>query len=341
MNFNSLKKQVEMIKMPQNMRREIISSCYEEIKRDERKKERFSFNCFVKSFAAALIAMVFIFIGISALIANVPEVYCAVYYISPRTAQFFMPVEMSCVKDGIKMNVESVYIKGSTAKIWVSLQDLTGNRVDETTDLNDSYGIYSAVDYSSHCQMNSYNETEKKATYLIEIESHNGENINKDKVTFMLGNFISEKEKFAGIVENIDLTTAELNPKNKTIEFIDNFDGERKTKTVLDQNLSISSPVNNIEITGIGYVDGKLHVQVCCKDHLKTGSYLWLYLDENGKARKAPSEIFSFDDLNNRIYEYVFEETDSINNYQLYGRFSTGNNYTEGPWTVTFNLEER
>lgn len=340
MNFANLKNQVENIKMPPKMKREIILTCHKEIKQDEIKKERLSFHWFIKGFASALIAVVLIFTGISAVVANVPEAYCAVYYISPKTAQFFMPVEMSCVKDGIKMNVESVYIAGSTAKIWVSLQDLTGNRVDETMDLNDSYSIYSTVDYSAHCQMNSYSESEKKATYLIEIESHNGENITKDKVTFMVNNFISGEEKFAGIVKNIDLSTVESNPNIKTIEFTDNLDGERKIKTVLDQNLSIPAPVNNIEITGMGYIDGKLHIQVCCKDFLKTNSHFVLYLDENGNSKIPPSESFSFDDSNNRIYEYVFEKIDNPENYKLFGSFYNNNNYTEGPWIVTFYLEK-
>ena len=73
--------------------------------------------------------------------AKVPAVYELMYLVSPTVAQFFMPVQKFCENNGIKIEVVSSYIHNDTAEIYITMQDLIGERVDETTDLNDSYSI--------------------------------------------------------------------------------------------------------------------------------------------------------------------------------------------------------
>lgn len=340
MNFYDLKKQAEIIKMSENMKIEIISQCFEKSKFYGRKNESHIFVWVVKKLAAAIIAVMFLFTGVSALVINVPEAYYAMYYISPEAAQFLMPVEMSCIKNGIKMNVESILINGSTAKAVVSLQDLTDNRIDSSVDLNDSYGIFTPIDCASHCKKLSYSEEEKKAVFLVEMESLNGENFENEKITFMINSFLSGKETFTGTVKNIDLSAADRNPKVETIEFIDNFDGEKKVKTILAQDIFLNLPVNNIEITGYGYVDEKLHIQITCENYLETNSYLQIYLNEQDKPVISFSECYSFDNAGNRVYEYIFEDIENPENCQVFGRFFSYSSLTKGSWKVTFVLEE-
>lgn len=341
MNITDLKRQAESIRIPQDMKRQIVLYCNDEIENINHKKEKCTLLWFGKKLAVAIVLIVFLFSGTSALVANVNDFYYALYYVSPHTAQFFMPVNMSCVKDNIIMTVDSVSISKNKAEILVSLQDLSGKRIDETTNLNESYGIFSAGDCSVHCEMYGYVEEENKAVFLIQMEPFSGEEFNiKDKVTFIVGNFMSDKEKYMGIAEDIDLSMAERNPNVKIIEKSENIYYEIKEITVLDQNLSISTPVNNIEITGMGYIDGNLHIQARCVNPWENGSYLWICLDESGKKRISPTDCIRFNDGEDVIYEYVFEGIDSTENCKLYGRFYNYNNYTEGPWKVTFMLEK-
>ena len=67
--------------------------------------------------------------------------YDLLHSLFPKTAERLTPVQLSCEDNGIRMETEAVYVYGDTAEIYLSLQDLTGSRIDETTDLFDSYSI--------------------------------------------------------------------------------------------------------------------------------------------------------------------------------------------------------
>ena len=91
--------------------------------------------------------------SVPVLAVNVPVIYELMYLVSPSVAQHFMPVQKSCESNGIEMEVVSAYIKDNTAQVYITLKDLEGNRVDETTDLNDSYNINRAFDCTiGHCE---------------------------------------------------------------------------------------------------------------------------------------------------------------------------------------------
>ena len=66
-------------------------------------------------------------------LAGPSVIYQLVYTVSPDFAQHFAPVQMACESNGVRLEVVSARIHGSTAEIYLTLQDLTGDRVDETT----------------------------------------------------------------------------------------------------------------------------------------------------------------------------------------------------------------
>ena len=55
------------------------------------------------------------------LAANVPAIYELMYLVSPTVAQYFIPVQESCVDNGIAMEVVSTYIHNDTAQIYVTM----------------------------------------------------------------------------------------------------------------------------------------------------------------------------------------------------------------------------
>ena len=81
---------------------------------------------------------------------------------------------MSCEDDGIKMEVISAYINADKADIYISMQDMTDERIDETTDLFDSYSINRPFSSSATCERMSYDEETKTATFLISITQWGG-----------------------------------------------------------------------------------------------------------------------------------------------------------------------
>jgi hypothetical protein len=127
-----------------------------------------------------------------------------------------------------------------------------------------------------------------------------------------------------------------------------NFDfATEETEMVLDAEGVILSPVDGIDIVGIGFVDGKLHIQTSNVQDFKSDNHGFLTLmDDNGAKVESDytvsfiSEILS-DETGARLdnTEYVFPVSqDEIQNYELYGSFYTSGKYTEGDWRITFPL---
>ncbi|MDD5659430.1 MAG: hypothetical protein PHR39_05415, partial [Actinomycetota bacterium] len=236
--------------------------------------------------------LICIFAAIPVLVANVPAIYELMYSVSPITAQFFIPVRESCEDNGIKMEVLSTYIHDNTAEIYVALQDLTGNRVDETTDLYDSYSIHRPFDSSAHCKKVDYDDTTKTATFLIAITEWGNHKIKDDKLTFSVRSFISDKHEYENVPLNMDLSAVKSNHKTKTVS-INGVSGANYEKyqlfdkgaTVLVPSFTLNSPVEGIEITGIGYVDEMLHVQTAVKNPLKNDNHGYFFLKGTDSRR--------------------------------------------------------
>ena len=114
--------------------------------------------------------------------------------------------------------------------------------------------------------------------------------------------------------------------------------------TVLKPGDAIASPVDGVTLTGIGYVDGRLHVQAYYADILKTDNHgsISLVNRETGEQIDCDGSAAFFDSKRAGSYEdYIFTgiEADTLDTYALYGMFVTSTGPVEGNWSVTFPLE--
>ena len=53
---------------------------------------------------------------------------------------------------GLSLRSFRLIVEGNEAKIFISVQDIDGDRIDETTDLFDSFSINTPFDCSSSCE---------------------------------------------------------------------------------------------------------------------------------------------------------------------------------------------
>ena len=114
--------------------------------------------------------------------------------------------------------------------------------------------------------------------------------------------------------------------------------------TVLKPGDAIASPVDGVTLTGIGYADGRLHVQAYYTDILKTDNHgsISLVNRETGERIDCDGSAAFFDSARTGSYEdYIFTgiEADALGTYALYGMFVTSAGPVEGNWSVTFPLE--
>ena len=113
-------------------------------------------------------------------------------------------------------------------------------------------------------------------------------------------------------------------------------------KFLIPESEPICEPVDNITISSIGYVDGKLHVQTLYKDTAINGNYGFLSIvDKDGN--KTEGEDWYFSDENNDSNTYidsVFDvPMDKISDYKLVGEYTTSDTRIDGDWEVTFKVD--
>jgi hypothetical protein len=338
----------EQISPEQELVDKIIHSI-DENKRETNKAKFF----FRKPITILAMLLVLVLTVTPVLAANVPAVYELMYFVSPTVAQFFMPVQKSYEDNGIKMKVVSAYIHDNIAEIYITMQDLIGNRIDETTDLYDSYSINRPFDSSATCQLVGYDEITRTATFLISITEWGNKKIVGDKITFSVREFISDKHMYTEIPITVDLTSIDRTPSTKQVsaggggrkykEYFSNYESKAK---VIAPSAPMKFPVEGIDFTGIGYVDDMLHIQTSVVNNLTKDNHGYFFLrDKSGNETQCVYNVsFSENvDSDSTVHydEYVFDIPKSeIGQYSLYGTFVTSGLFTKGNWQVTFPLEQ-
>lgn len=291
---------------------------------------------------AACLCLVF-GLAVPAMAASVPVLYDALYAVSPAVAQFFKPVQLSCEDNGIRMEVAAAYIHEDTAEIYVSMQDLEGSRIDETVDLFDSYYIRTPFDCEGHCELSGYDPDTRTGTFLITLKQMHAQNISGEKLTLSIREFLSNKKTYEGIIEGVSLKNIEQNAAAQTVE-LRGGSGREWPSSVLKPAGTICSPIDGAAVTGIGYVDGTLHVQVYYEDIHKTDNHGFLSLvhNETGEKIDCDASLAFWDNQKKGSYEdYIFTgiPADALGGYSLYGEFITSSGSVKGNWNVTFPLE--
>ena len=298
--------------------------------------------------AAATIMLVFTMSVPALAAADYEPAYNLLYKVSPTIAQKLKPVRMSCEDNGIKFEVISAYVEGSEAKIFISAQDIDGDKIDETTDLFDSYSINTPFDCSSSCENISYDTKTKTATFLISISQWNEQDIIGEKITFRVREMLSNKQEYDMVLSDLDMNNISTAPETVTPTHI--FGGSGTNYSEVENNFRalkatgiLYSPVEGVDITAMGYVDGDLHIQVRYEIVLKTDNHGYIYFQNNEGEKitcNANVEFSTDSEYQERYVEYIYDLSDiELAEYDAYGYFVTSDTLITGNWSVTFPLE--
>lgn len=308
--------------------------------------------------AAALLLVVNITLPVLA--GTVSSIYELMYLVSPAVAQFYKPVQMADEYEGIRMEVVATYIHEETAEIYITFQDLEGDRLDETTDLYDSYSIHMPDSAIGSCQKVGYDPESRTLTYLITVTQEEGRKIEGEKLTFSVGGYLGHKQDYENIEIPVDLTQVTdapyryvdrpanggtLTGYSGTVAEMSETQGY---PVLVPQSADLRFPVEGMELTGIGYIDGMLHIQYAVENALDNDNHGFFFL-QNG-AGEIIEEVGSVSfregtgedriDYRDSVFPVPQEE---LQNYKLYGDFVISEDFHEGNWQVTFpikNMEE-
>lgn len=279
-------------------------------------------------------------------VADVDFAYQAIYAVSPYFAQQLKPVHKSCVSNGIKLEVISASVENDTVKVLVAMNDLEQDRIDETVDLFDSYSIRNSYDSTGTCSLECYDAVTGTAIFSILLQQMNEVNFSTDKITFSVSEFLSHKNNFSGILSDVSLSQVETAPAiDHQVEIRgESWENEPENPAFLKPSSKpLSSPVEGVELTALGYVDGQLHIQTYYHNILETDNHGRVSLvSTDGTTYEASNSACFWDKSHCGIYqEYVFSlPQEALDTCQIYGEFTTCGQLTTGDWEITFPLSE-
>ena len=318
--------------------------------------------CVRRAAAVALAFVLCLMITTSALAAAVPEFNSWLYTIAPDIALYFRPVRMADENNGVRMEVEAIRISGREAQIYVTVTDLEGGRLDDTVDLFDSYALDVLGDSSAYCSLERYDLDSDSATFLIHYTSV--KEIQQDKLTFRIRHMLTQKKisvahiypqdyaPFNGEAESIlpgnrvrgggfsDKMMSEYGLANaEAWIWRDNLE---QISVLKPESISVEL-TDGVRLTGIGYVDGMLHIQLHYDDIIVTDNHGFMELDTaSGEMIPEYMSVAFWDEAHTGSYEdIVFDiAPDELQGVRLVGRFVTCKSLMEGPWSVTFPITE-
>lgn len=291
-----------------------------------------------------------------ALAAQTELGYQALYLISPATAQFFQPVQRSCTDNGVTMEVAAVHVEGSTAQAYITL---SGDAVDGTTDLYDSYDFHLPFDQTGHCEQVGYDAATHTVTFICTTETMDGSPIPLGgKMTFSVGCFLSDQETAEDAAVDLNLAdyatgaaTASVwhpgEPEDPDAYFCSGGSGtgglDLDSIPMLLPGDPLAAPIANISITAAGYADGLFHVQAELNNHLKTDAHCRLWLEDSNGNRLGPlNSVYHTrgEGADRKDYlDTVFDLSPAdLAGCTLHGDFYASGQYTEGSWRITFPL---
>lgn len=297
---------------------------------------------------AVIIAIMIVMFSLPVVAVQIDPLYNIIYHFSPGFAQFYTPVNESSTSNDVKMDVLSCYVHEDTIEIYLTMQDLTGERFGGSVDLNDSYSINTSCDSSANCRQISYNDETKTAGFLITVSQWNDEDIVGDKITFTVKEIISDFKEYS---LNVPIDLSDITLTQNTQEVYINGGSMLEYKDYTDA-LVPAAPyaefkVEGVNLTGMGYVDGKFHIQYEVKDNSKCDNHGWFAFvdtkDDKSKPIYAEDNFYFWDrDNNTRYHESVFDiSPKDLENYKLFCQFYTTGEYIKGDWKVTFQVENK
>lgn len=289
-----------------------------------------------------------LFLSINFLAVASPDFKNLLSLIGYQVELYLQPINLVSESNGIKLEVLGAMNDDDSTVIYLTLQDLTKDRIDETLDI---YNFTLSGAQVLNMQVIDYNEETHTAT--LKLQGHGGKHMNGKNIYLGIQSFLSDKVFYNDFLPSLDLSLfASQDTESITLKDGDlsGSSGENRSniRILKPGRLNLTLPeLDFITISNVGYIDNNLHIQVKYRDDSIDDHGYFYFVDESGEEVDTSSRSISFgvNEHNETQYgtnmeEYIFDITpEQLESLQLKGYFVTANQYTEGDWHVKFKLE--
>lgn len=306
-----------------------------------------------KSFKLAMIIAISILLSTGVVAVTISNFNKITTKVSPEIVPMLQPIEATNENNGMRMEVVAAYNDDEMVVIYLTLQDLTENRLSHDANLY-SYSLSEGSLFNA--QIMDYEEESKTATFRI--QTNGGEDLDGKNLGFILKSFIANSFVFDGIDTRINLADfRDINPETipLNMDHVSGGSGEMydlwKDKGIIqvlkaEQTVIKLPDIDFMHISNIGYIDNKLHIQTKWTRYGKDHGYFYFTDSEGNNLQIYPSTVhFGIDELGNTMdrgdyLEYVFDlGREDLDNIGMKGYFVSSGKLIEGDWKVEFKLE--
>lgn len=316
--------------------------------------------------AAAVTAIcLLVLIAMPSAVKASPSLYAMVAKYAPALADYCLPTEYSCTSQGITMQVEAINVDGNRTEIVLSFSDAEGggDMIHGDTEMFGSYGIqgYGYESSIGGCSFLGYDEEEDKAYFKMDLTSF--QQIKKSKMVLTVEQLMTKVTEEEGWISMEDMVK---NPAVKDVVMFGYSGGSEGyeyfkngfsrvddspqpqnpgyTTRVMDIQGLDSRLADDITVTGIGYRDSVLQVQICRGSSEDAVRHARIFLvDEEDESRipdfsvgwteETEGEKLVFDE------QWFIIDEEELDNMRMYGIFNRIEGKVKGNWKVTLELE--
>lgn len=336
-------------------------------------------SAYLRPVVAVALVLVVAMLAMPTMAAYVPEISELMYQVSPEMAARFTPIQESCTKNGIRMEVVSTSIHGATAEICVSFEDVKGERLTPQSmaemfhtqflgreaALSGTWGgVVSEADFDEETgklimvvERNFSFYSEKEGRYLT-VEELFG-----NKITLSVDRLYEFAEQSPAQIP-VKLTESEVQtvfvergqPTDHPVEVP--FDGFGTASSItgdpwlMQEEYDLLTPgdaayevTEELSVMGMRYIDGRIHIQTRLRpedeDMMDTYS-IWFEDAAGNVVNWTNRNTFTIDDGNTwgEYEEAIFDiSEEELDDLTLMCQVSK-RQVIEGPWRVTFPITE-
>lgn len=295
---------------------------------------------------------------------QIPAIYNVIEKYAPALSDFVLPTEVSDTSCGITMQVEAVNVEDKTAEILVSFSNAEGSDkklIKGKVDMNDSYNLQSygasyAVGGSNYL---GYEEDEGKAYLKIDMttvttdgEADNGKL--RFSVHQLLVNCSQETREIPldEIIKEPATKIVDLNGKSGQYRQSEIVGYQIKNSEasplpageVMDIVKADESMTETLTVTGVGYSNGVLRLQVCRGNFADADRHVRAFLvDGDGNERDSDCSVMWHERVNGETLlfdeDWFIVEESELEKIQLYGDFYSTGESVKGNWEIICELE--
>lgn len=331
----------------------------------EDKKYHKRFFYVVKPIMATLLLFLFVgMLGIPVLASQVPAVYRLLDKYAPQLLSYIMPEELSDSKSGIRMQLEAINIVEDEAELLISFTDEDGyDFIHGGVDLNDSYSLYcySATSVIGSCSFLEYDEATDKAYFKIYISADTS--LDTERVEFRVRQLLTNHTE---TYQDIDISNISMAPQLKKVSFhgfgwnkeqelpvsvtsgfnqnVDSIDLAR-TLGALDITVENVDLLDTLNVTGVGYSDHMLRVQICRGNLENVDRHASLTLMKADGTESIPDWSVTWHEeiAGRRVTfdeEWFYIAEDELADLSMYGYFYETDCPVNGDWKINFSLSD-